>query len=143
MEQRMKSAKRAIGPSEIDVRQAAELMRSLSNPNRLMIACALVEGEQSVSELEGKLGIKQPILSQQLADLREAGVVQARRSSKSVFYSVADVKAGYLIAALHQIFCNNGRFEVAPSKIPARTKPAVQAAVFAQVGHRFAKLMEN
>jgi DNA-binding transcriptional ArsR family regulator len=135
----MKPAKRMTGPSEIDVRQAADLMRSLSNPNRLMIACALADGEQSVSELESKLGIKQPILSQQLADLREAGVVQARRSSKSMFYSVADAKAGKLIAALHQIFCGDGKFEAAPLKIPARMKPAVQAAVFAQVGRRFDK----
>jgi hypothetical protein len=35
----MKSAKRTDS-NEINVRQAAELMRSLSNPNRLMIACA-------------------------------------------------------------------------------------------------------
>lgn len=121
---------------ELNIRQAADLMRSLSNPNRLMIACALVEGEQSVSELEDKLGIKQPILSQQLADLREAGVVQARRSSKSVFYSIADAKAGHLIAALHQIFCANSNFDTAPFKIPSRTKAAAQAAVFARVGPR-------
>jgi DNA-binding transcriptional ArsR family regulator len=118
---------------ELNVRQAADLMRSLSNPNRLMIACALVDGEQSVSELETKLGIKQPILSQQLADLREAGVVQARRSSKSVFYSVANAKAGHLIAALHQIFCGDPRLGAAPFKIPVRMKATVQAAVFAQV----------
>lgn len=121
---------------ELNIRQAADLMRSLSNPNRLMIACALVEGEQSVSELEDKLGIKQPILSQQLADLREAGIVQARRSSKSVFYSVADAKAGHLIAALHQIFCEGSPLDTAPFKIPARMKASVQAAVFAQVGRR-------
>ena len=121
---------------ELNIRQAADLMRSLSNPNRLMIACALVEGEQSVSELEDKLGIKQPILSQQLADLREAGVVQARRASKSVFYSVADAKAGHLITALHQIFCEDSPLDTAPFKIPARMKASVQAAVFAQVGRR-------
>ena len=132
----MKVAPKGNDPVELNIRQAAELMRSLSNPNRLMIACALVEGEQSVSELEDKLGIKQPILSQQLADLREAGVVQARRSSKSVFYSVADVKAGHLIAALHQIFCGDANLGAAPFKIPSRMKAAVQAAVFAQVGRR-------
>ena len=111
-------------------------MRSLSNTNRLMIACALVEGEQSVSELENKVGIKQPMLSQHLADLREAGVVQARRSSKSVFYSVADARAGYLISALHQIFCNEGQFEIAPLADTSRTPSTGQAAVFAQVGDR-------
>ena len=73
----MRLVKTAPDLIELNIRQAADLMRRLSNPNRLMIACALIEGEQSVSELETKLGIKQPILSQQLADLREAGVVQA------------------------------------------------------------------
>jgi DNA-binding transcriptional ArsR family regulator len=139
MEQIVKQTIGKAESNEIDVRLAADLMRSLSNPNRLMIACALVEGEQSVSELEARLGIKQPILSQQLADLREAGVIQARRSSKSVFYSVADAKAGRLITALHQIFCSNGAFEAAPLKIPARMKSTVQAAVFAQVGRRLEK----
>src|SRR5271168_4549929 len=139
MERVVKLARKGNDPTEFNIRQAAELMRSLSNPNRLMIVCALVEGEQSVSELEARLGIKQPILSQQLADLREAGVIQARRSSKSVFYSVADAKAGHLITALHQIFCSNGAFEAAPLKIPARMKSAVQAAVFAQVGRRLEK----
>lgn len=123
---------------ELNIRQAADLMRSLSNPNRLMIACALVEGEQSVSELEDKLGIKQPILSQQLADLREAGVVQARRVLQVRIYSVADAKAGHLIAALHQIFCEDSHLSV-PFKIPVRTKASVQAAVFAQVARRSGK----
>mgnify|MGYP001110290146 FL=1 len=135
----MRLVKTAPDLIELNIRQAADLMRRLSNPNRLMIACALIEGEQSVSELETKLGIKQPILSQQLADLREAGVVQARRSSKSVFYSVADAKAGHLIAALHQIFCDDPYPDAAPFKIPVRVKAAAQAAVFAQVRRPFAK----
>ena len=70
MERIVRSARKAAKATEANLRQAADLMRSLSNPNRLMIACALAEGEQSVSELEDRLGIKQPILSQQLADLR-------------------------------------------------------------------------
>lgn len=120
--------------TERNLRQAADLMRCLSNPNRLLIACALVEGEQSVSQLEEQLGIRQPILSQQLADLREAGVVEARRASKSVFYSVSDARAGSLIAALHEIFC--GTSPRLPASLPAlqpRGKPAMQAAVFARV----------
>jgi len=112
------------------------MMRSLSNPNRLKIACALVDKEQSVSELEDTLGIKQPILSQQLAGLREAGIVVARRSSKSVFYSVADAKAGHLIKALHKIFCEDAPFESARLTVPFAPRPAVQAAVFARVSRR-------
>src|SRR5690606_32233410 len=38
---------------------AAELMRSLSHPQRLLVLCALVDGEKSVAELRQELGIEQ------------------------------------------------------------------------------------
>lgn len=135
----MRLVKTAPDLIELNIRQAADLMRRLSNPNRLMIACALIEGEQSVSELETKLGIKRQFCRSSLPICREAGVVQARRSSKSVFYSVADAKAGHLIAALHQIFCDDPYPDAAPFKIPVRVKAAAQAAVFAQVRRPFEK----
>jgi DNA-binding transcriptional ArsR family regulator len=84
---------------------ASEFMKRLANPNRLMIACALVQGERSVGELEGALGLKQPALSQQLAELREAGIVESRREVKQVFYWLSDPRAVALIATLHRIFC--------------------------------------
>jgi DNA-binding transcriptional ArsR family regulator len=88
-----------------DAEAASDFMKRLANPNRLMIACALVEGERSVGELEGALGLKQPLLSQQLAVLREAGIVEARREVKQVFYRLSDPRAVVLIATLHRIFC--------------------------------------
>jgi DNA-binding transcriptional ArsR family regulator len=84
---------------------ASEFMKRLANPNRLMIACALVQGERSVGELEGALGLKQPALSQQLAELREGGIVESRREVKQVFYRLSDPRAVALIATLHRIFC--------------------------------------
>jgi DNA-binding transcriptional ArsR family regulator len=84
---------------------ASDFMKRLANPNRLMIACALVGGERSVGELEAELGLKQPLLSQQLAELREAGIVEARRQVKQVFYRLSDPRAVALIATLHQTFC--------------------------------------
>ncbi|OJY74114.1 metalloregulator ArsR/SmtB family transcription factor [Rhizobium sp. WW_1] len=84
---------------------ASEFMKRLANPTRLMIACALVEGERSVGDLETALGLKQPALSQQLAELRDAGIVESRREVKQVFYRLADPRAVALIATLHQIFC--------------------------------------
>ncbi|MCH4543756.1 ArsR family transcriptional regulator, partial [Ochrobactrum sp. A-1] len=53
--------------------EVAELLKTLSHPARLMLACTLAEREYSVGELEGVLGIHQPTLSQQLGVLREAG----------------------------------------------------------------------
>jgi DNA-binding transcriptional ArsR family regulator len=85
---------------------ASEFMKRLANPTRLMIACALVEGERSVGELEIELGLKQPALSQQLAELRDAGIVEGRREVKQVFYRLSDPRAVELIATLHRLFCS-------------------------------------
>ena len=96
---------------------ASSFMKSLANPNRLMIACALLEGERSVGDLETDLGLRQPSLSQQLAELRESGVVEARREAKQVFYRISDQRAVALLATLHQIFC--GEMPDLTSAVPA------------------------
>jgi DNA-binding transcriptional ArsR family regulator len=104
---------------------ASDFMKRLANPNRLMIACALVVGERSVGELEGALGLKQPLLSQQLAELREAGIVEARREVKQVFYRLSDPRAAALIATLHRIFCR-AEFDL-PSVTAATTPSAAKS----------------
>lgn len=86
------------------VGEASELLKSIANPNRLSIVCMLLEGERSVAELEIELGIHQPTLSQQLRELREAGVVTCRREAKHVVYRVADPRAARLIETLREIF---------------------------------------
>ncbi|MGA1288883.1 MAG: ArsR/SmtB family transcription factor, partial [Rubrivivax sp.] len=60
--------------------QAAALLRSLANPERLILMCALAEGERCVSELAQSTGIQQPTLSQQLGVLRDEGLVSTRRA---------------------------------------------------------------
>lgn len=115
---------------------ASAFMKSLANPNRLMIACALLDGERSVGDLETDLGLRQPSLSQQLAELRESGVVEARREAKQVFYRISDQRAVALLATLHQIFC--GEMPELTSAVPpplvalARNK-FTEAAMFARV----------
>lgn len=77
----------------------------MSNPDRLLVCCALVDGERSVRELEDLLGIRQPGLSQQLAELREAGMIAGRKDGKHVFYSLADPRIRVFINTMHQLFC--------------------------------------
>lgn len=88
-----------------DVEPITELLKSLANPQRLMIVCTLIEGERAVSELERDLDIRQPSLSQHLASLREAGLVIGRRSAKAVYYRISDSRAARVVDALHEIFC--------------------------------------
>lgn len=84
---------------------AAEFLKKFAHPSRLMVVCALVEGERSVRDLEDTLGIRQPGLSQQIAELREAGFIVGRKDSKTVFYRLADARVAEFIALLHRMFC--------------------------------------
>lgn len=87
--------------------EAAALLKTLAHPARLMLACTLAEGEFSVGELEQRLDIHQPTLSQQLGVLREAGLIEARREAKQIFYRLTEEKAATLIQTLYIIFCKD------------------------------------
>jgi DNA-binding transcriptional ArsR family regulator len=87
------------------VEEASAFLKKLSNPDRLLVACALVDGERSVRELEYLLGIRQPGLSQQIAGLREAGLITGRKEGKQVFYRLADPRVESFITTMHALFC--------------------------------------
>lgn len=97
----------ADSPLQERAGEVAELLKTLANRHRLMLVCTLVEGEFSVGELEQRLGIHQPTLSQQLTVLRRAGIVRTRRLSKRIFYQLTGTKAAELVGALHAIFCTD------------------------------------
>lgn len=89
------------------VGEASEFVKTLGNPNRMMIACALVDGEKSVGELETMLGFHQPALSQQIAGLRDAGFITGRREAKQVFYRLSDPRVIAFISLMHDLFCRD------------------------------------
>jgi Predicted transcriptional regulators len=99
--------KAGLSPVEMARRaeEVANLLKTLSHPARLMIVCTLVESEYSVGELEEKLDLHQPHLSQHLTVLRGSGIVATRREGKQIFYSLTEEKAAELVAALYDIFC--------------------------------------
>lgn len=84
---------------------AASLMKALGNESRLMILCLLAEGERSVGELNDIIPLSQSALSQQLARLRQQGLVKTRRESQTIYYSLADGPADRVIRLLHEIYC--------------------------------------
>lgn len=85
--------------------EAAAYLKTLAHEGRLMILCHLGGGEKSVGELEALLGIRQAAVSQQLARLREDGLVAARREGKTVYYRLSDHRIRQTIALLYDIFC--------------------------------------
>ncbi len=66
----------------------ADLFRLLAHPARLAILNILRSGEECVCHMEATLGYRQSYLSQQLALLRNANIVQVRRDGWNIFYKV-------------------------------------------------------
>ena len=100
----------AAGHPSLAVLQAraadvADQLALLSNANRLMVLCHLLEGEQSVGALQGQLALSQSALSQHLARLRDAGMVATRRERQTIFYRIADSRLHDMIDALYRIYC--------------------------------------
>ncbi|WP_269533460.1 helix-turn-helix transcriptional regulator [Chitinimonas sp. BJYL2] len=85
--------------------RAVELMKVLGNPERMMLVCQIAQGERNVGELESELGIRQPTLSQQLAVLRRADVVETRREGKQIYYRVSSPEALRVIETLYALYC--------------------------------------
>ncbi|NIM92544.1 MAG: metalloregulator ArsR/SmtB family transcription factor [Anaerolineales bacterium] len=69
--------------------RSAQILKAVGHPIRLQILETLgLEGEACVCHLENVLGQRQAYLSQQLAKLREAGLVSDRRDGLNIFYSL-------------------------------------------------------
>src|SRR5919112_3694896 len=77
---------------EFDRQRYAAVGRALADPKRLCVLESLAAGELSVSDLSTKVGCQVPNMSQHLAVLRSAGLVNSRRDGSTVFYRLADVR---------------------------------------------------
>ena len=85
--------------------KASRLLKTLANPDRLLLLCQLTQGEHCVGEMQALVGVLQPTLSQQLGVLRQEGLVTTRREGKQIFYSIASQDALAVMQVLYQRFC--------------------------------------
>jgi ArsR family transcriptional regulator len=67
-----------------------EILKTIANVRRLEIIHLLADGPREVSRLAEEMGISQPNVSQHLALMRAAGVVEADREGREVRYRLAD-----------------------------------------------------
>lgn len=118
---------------------AAEKLKVYAQPQRLMIlSLLLAEGEQAVSAIDDATGIGQPALSQQLAELRRAGLVQTRRQARQVYYSLADSGTALCVRGIETVF--GAGDPLGPPDIPA--PEALPAALPPGAAH-FARIMRG
>jgi len=86
--------------------EAAGLMEMLSQPNRLLILCQLLEGERSVQQLAQAAGLSQPAMSHHLKKLRTMQLVQTRRDAQTIFYSLRGKHVESVLTVLHELYCS-------------------------------------
>jgi len=84
----------------------ARFFRALAHPTRIRLLEILVRGGRTVQELQDALTLDQPIVSQQLAVLRNQGIVSARKEGLAVRYTVRDPLVGELLDLARRIFNN-------------------------------------
>ncbi len=81
----------------------AQLLKVLTHPARLAILDILRDGEHCVCHMEAFLGFRQSYISQQLAVLREAGLIQDRRDGWNVFYRVINTDIYLILDAVKKV----------------------------------------
>jgi DNA-binding transcriptional ArsR family regulator len=64
------------------------IFQALADPSRRAIFESLTRGEAAVKDLTARFNISQPAVSQHLAALKAAGLVDARRDGRRVYYRV-------------------------------------------------------
>lgn len=83
------------------LRRVAERFRALADPTRLRLLSLLMDGEKSVGELVELTGLEQPIVSRQLAVLRQESIVARRAEGNRGFYRIIDPT----VAQLCEVTC--------------------------------------
>ncbi len=81
---------------------AVDLLKALASPVRLATVIELGDGPRCVHELQTALEdsgrqVSQPLLSQHLKVLRDAGLVTTTRRGTEITYELADSHVGHIV----------------------------------------------
>ena len=83
-------AKAPVLTTEDERQRYAAISRALADAKRLCVLECLSQGERSVSDLSREASCQVPNMSQHLAVLRSAGLVESRRDGNTVLYRLSD-----------------------------------------------------
>jgi len=80
--------------------ELAQKLKAIAHPQRLCIVKGLMEHECNVSYIQECLGIPQSTVSQHLAKLKSAGIIEGRREGLEICYKVVDEDVKNIINVL-------------------------------------------
>jgi DNA-binding transcriptional ArsR family regulator len=92
-----------VGTQTHAIERATDIFRALSNPLRVAIVRELARGDRAVHELVDALDVAQPRISEHLAILRAARLVEGRREGRTVTYHLVDEHVAHIVedAVIH------------------------------------------
>jgi ArsR family transcriptional regulator, zinc-responsive transcriptional repressor len=100
-EDHVHSADRDVRPVPVRdqrvLHDAGELLRALAAPVRIAIVLQLQRSQRCVHELVDALAVPQPLVSQHLRILKQAGVVASERSGREVLYRLVDHHLAHIV----------------------------------------------
>jgi DNA-binding transcriptional ArsR family regulator len=108
--------------------ELVDSLKALAHPVRLRIMQALTGTERNVGEIDDAAEIGQPTLSQQLAVLRNVGLVKTRKDAKLVYYQIDDGRLAKVVDAASEL----GGLFAKPTRQSRQPAPGV--ANFAKLG---------
>lgn len=82
------TAKTAL-PTDEEIHVAVSSLKMISDSTRLKTLFLLEQGESSVVELCGSLGVTLPVVSHHVALLKVSGIVKTRRAGRHIYYSLS------------------------------------------------------
>nr|WP_232016703.1 metalloregulator ArsR/SmtB family transcription factor [Gordonia insulae] len=81
----------------VECTAASELLRALASPTRIAIVLLLRERPSCVHEIVGTLELSQPLVSQHLRVLKDAGVVRGQRNGREIMYELVDDHLAHIV----------------------------------------------
>ena len=70
------------------IEESVDILKAISEPNRLKILCSLLNENICVCDLASKLGIAQNLLSFHLKNLFDEGILEKKRDGNYIYYII-------------------------------------------------------
>ncbi len=81
-------------------------LKLIANPLRLMVLCALIDGDKNVTELMAVTGASQTLMSNHLAVLRKADIIDFKRDHRTLTYFLKDYRMKEVLETLYSVYCD-------------------------------------
>lgn len=102
------------------------ILKSLANTKRLYVLLSLCDGEKTVTEIQNLIDknvqLSQSSLSQHLGRMREDGIVESRRDSRNIYYSLKGDTVKRILQCLHDI-CEDAKDQGSSNSDGSDSKP--------------------